>query len=457
LTPDTSLGFRCVRFGRDVLGVELDPWQENFLVRALETREDGALRFRTVLLLVARQNGKSAVCRVLSAWMAATGRARLVVSTAQDLGIARRLWEEVAGAFERNPQLSPLVQFVRRANGQEGIRLTNGSEIIVKATTPDAARGLSVDLLLLDELRTHKDHGPYAALANTTIARPGSLIVGLSNAGDDRSVVLNAMRESAIAQVDAGSELGIFEWSAPDGCALDDVEAICAANPSLGNGRLSLAAIEAARAAAPTPEIFRTENLCQRVESLDTAIGKAGWDQGRDGEPGMLRDRSDLAAVVDVAEDGAHVTLVVAGREGDRVRVEVAGAWASVAEAEAALPDLLGKIRARREGWFPNGPGGALASTMANRRRAVKLSTSEASQACMGFAELVKAGGVLHPGDPLLTAHVLASAKVPVVDGWRFGRRGAHCDAAYAAAGAVHLARLARVRHDWSVLAGDGA
>src|SRR5690606_40695614 len=49
LTPETSLGFECIEFAHDVVGVTLLPWQQEFLKGALELREDGTYRFRTVL------------------------------------------------------------------------------------------------------------------------------------------------------------------------------------------------------------------------------------------------------------------------------------------------------------------------------------------------------------------------------------------------------------------------
>ena len=60
-----------------------------------------------------------------------------------------------------------------------------------------------------------------------------------------------------------------------------------------------------------------------------------------------------------------------------------------------------------------------------------------------GFAAQVSSRQLVHGNDPLLNAHVLWSQKVPNEDGWRFQRRGGEVDAAYAAAGAVHLARIA--------------
>lgn len=76
---------------------------------------------------------------------------------------------------------------------------------------------------------------------------------------------------------------------------------------------------------------------------------------------------------------------------------------------------------------------------------------SETTAVCMGFAEQVAAGKVIHSDDPLINAHVEGAEPLRRGEGWVF-RRGAgtntadadadgHVDAAYAAAGAVHLAR----------------
>jgi phage terminase large subunit-like protein len=59
LTPQTSKGFECIEFAEDILDVTLLPWQKWLLIHALELLEDGTYRFRKVIVLVARQNGKS--------------------------------------------------------------------------------------------------------------------------------------------------------------------------------------------------------------------------------------------------------------------------------------------------------------------------------------------------------------------------------------------------------------
>ena len=51
--------------------------------------------------------------------------------------------------------------------------------------------------------------------------------VAISNAGDDQSALLNQLRQRALASVDdPNTTLAIFEWSAEDGCAVDDWDAI---------------------------------------------------------------------------------------------------------------------------------------------------------------------------------------------------------------------------------------
>ncbi len=72
----------------------------------------------------------------------------------------------------------------------------------------------------------------------------------------------------------------------------------------------------------------------------------------------------------------------------------------------------------------------------------VEITGAAVLEACQGLADLVLARRVVHPGDALLDKHVLATAKLPSGDRWRFTPpRRRPVDAAYAAAGAAHVAR----------------
>jgi hypothetical protein len=61
----------------------------------------------------------------------------------------------------------------------------------------------------------------------------------------------------------------------------------------------------------------------------------------------------------------------------------------------------------------------------------------------MALADLVASRRILHPGDPLLDAHVSGASRYRQGDRWVFARRGGvgHVDAAYATAAAVHAVR----------------
>ena len=85
LTPETSLGFEAIEFCERFLRIELRPWQKFVLIHGLELDPRTVpgrpefdpetpkqrlydYRFRQVLVLVARQNGKTVVMDVLGLW-----------------------------------------------------------------------------------------------------------------------------------------------------------------------------------------------------------------------------------------------------------------------------------------------------------------------------------------------------------------------------------------------------
>jgi hypothetical protein len=83
----------------------------------------------------------------------------------------------------------------------------------------------------------------------------------------------------------------------------------------------------------------------------------------------------------------------------------------------------------KRPGWPPRG-------------MTVETIRGDVPAACMGLAKEIEAGTLAHSADPLITSHVTTSERKAQGDRWVFTRKGAgHCDAAYATAGAVFLAR----------------
>ncbi|HEX6579208.1 MAG TPA: hypothetical protein VF082_12660 [Jiangellaceae bacterium] len=437
LTRETTRGFEVERFADEVLGEPLLPWQSWLVRHALELNPDGTYRYRVILCLVARQSGKTRVLHTVSLWRMYLDRARLVLGAAQSLDIAREAWQACVDSSKAVPELADEVANVRHANGEQCLTLTNGARYRITAATRSAGRGLSVDQLNLDEIREQRDWAAWSALSKTTMARRNGQIWAISNAGDDESVVLNHLRETALS----GRDPSIFlaEWSAPEGCDLDDPQAWAQANPGLGY-TITEQAIRTALATDP-PAVFRTEILCQRVPSLDEAVSLAAWKDCEDTVGSLESVRGRVVCCLDVAPDSAHVSLVAAALLDDgRVRLEVVAAWTSTEAARFELPDLLARVKPRAVAWYPGGPAAALATSL-RAPKAVEIKGSAVAEACQGFADLVAARRVLHPGDPLMTAHVAGAQRLLQGDGWRFVRRGAgHVDCAYAAAGATHVA-----------------
>lgn len=304
LTSDTSLGFEVIDFAREILGVELYPWQCWLLIHALELLADGQYRFRRVIVLVARQQGKTTLASVLASWWLYVDSARhpdrvppmkfKIVGVAQNLDIAREPWAAVKLWCDPKPETAEESDLAIRAlqNATAKVSDTNGKESIVARSrahyeirAAKNARGKPAARVLMDEMREQKEWAAWNAVSQTTKSFWNGMLFGLSNAGDAGAVVLRTQRDAAMADilewesyVEAGiatiedfvngrdTSLALFEWSAPDDCAKDDVDGILQANPSIGYGSMTVqSAIADIR--GMTDAGYRTEVLCQWVTS----------------------------------------------------------------------------------------------------------------------------------------------------------------------------------------------
>ena len=343
LTPETTLGFACIEFAEDVLLIKLHPWQKWLLIHALEIIDlpDGTwrLRFRTVLVLVGRQNGKTTLGCVLSLFFLYCMEAGLVLGTAQDVSNAEDTWAMAVEMAQENELLAEAIKHVWYTNGAKRLQLTGGRDYRVRASNRRAGRGKSADLVLLDELREHQTWDAYSALSKTGMARKNALLWCMSNAGDGTSVVLRHFRMRAhrmlgdpdgivAAAGDAepladtgddsalqGTALGIFEWSAEPNADPTDVRAWAQANPSMGY-TIEESTIRAAQADDPE-DVFKTECLCQWVTStVDPPFPIGAWDAGKDAKSDIAPD-AQLWWGVDMSADRLHAAIAVCGKRAD--------------------------------------------------------------------------------------------------------------------------------------------
>lgn len=471
LTRETTRGFEAIEFA-DMIGQPFLPWQKWLACHALEMTPLGLPRFKIVIVLVARQNGKSSFKRTISLWRLYMDGARCILGTAQDVALAREQMNLAKGAIYTCPDLATEWGGERNVNGDEMFWLADESlpanaprelhpRYVIRATNRKAGRGLSIDELNIDELREQHDWKAWSAVSKTVMARPNAQIWVMSNAGDDESVVLNQLRDAAGVKIGPDGvsvlgeardpSIGLFEWSGPDGCELDDIDAIAQADPGLGY-IIDISAIDSARGTDP-PNVYRTEVLCQKVDQLDGAIDPIAWKACKD--PAGIMPTKGLIAGFDIAPDGAHATLTAATLLTDgRVRVRVVKAWKNAEHARAELQDALTDLKPATVAWYPAGPAAAFApilrpkdlKTVDGRKMSkgveyVELTGLKVSEACQGLADLARARQIAHPDDPLINAHAIGAQRLPSGDGWRFVRRGVgHCDAAYSVAACTHVA-----------------
>jgi len=452
-----------IEFASDVLGMELLPWQKWLAIHALELLPDGTFRFRTVVLLVARQSGKSTFLQILALFFMYVRGAQLVIGTAQNLDIAEEVWQGAVDIAEDVPELAAEIERVNKTNGKKSLELRRGERYKVQATNRRGGRGLSGDLVLMDELREHQSWDAWGAVTKTTLARAHAQVWAASNAGDAASIVLRFLRKIAhvalgdpdglqdaadaapddadVAEELEDDSLGIFEWSAVPGCDLNDLVGIAQANPSLGY-TITERAIGAARRTDPE-WVYRTEVLCQWSDgNLEGPFPPGAW------EAGTVRDGRQIVgkvkACVDVSFDRSRAHVAFAGiNDRGRPQVEVVASRAGI---EWVLPWLQDPKRVDLIEAVTGQTRGAPVSGLLPDLAAAGLPVVDWQGADLGagsgaFYDLVRNNGFDHLPQPVLDVAAATAVTKPSGDGWLWDRRHSPTDIAplVAANGAVWL------------------
>lgn len=339
LTEKTSLGYAAIEYAKTILEMELYPWQEWALIHILEivgdlSKPGWRFRFRTVLVMVSRQNGKTELSKVIASFFLNVLRVEAVFGTSLSMDKAEEVWEAVIAEQEGHEALSRDIQTVARRNGGKKLVLTGLRTYKVGAPTRRAGRGDANDLVMLDEVREHRDWETWSAAVASTNAKPNGMTICFSNAGDPDSIVLRQIRSQAMEKIEGtkandfggkidAESLGLFEWSAPDKAETDDLEALAQANPALGYGRLTERALMSNRETFPESK-FRSECMCQQVETiLPEPFPDGAWLGGQDTES-YIREDSELFWGIDMSQDRKWTVISVCGlREDGNYHIEV--------------------------------------------------------------------------------------------------------------------------------------
>jgi phage terminase large subunit-like protein len=212
----------------EACGQRLDPWQERCLSIGCGERHDGEWAAFEVGVICQRQNGKGGVIEAVCLASLYVWGNRVTIYSAHRGDTARATFRRVRALIENTPDLARRTRPIH--DSDEVITLVGGARLEFRTRSGSGGRGLTCDLLILDEA-LELDADQIAAIVPTMIARPGAQVWYFSTvpASADQHLV------SVRARVKAGdAELAWAEWGAEEGDSSEDPQALRAANPALG-------------------------------------------------------------------------------------------------------------------------------------------------------------------------------------------------------------------------------
>lgn len=406
----------------------LDAWQAWFIDAALERYPDdwpveelrGRLRYREVVLSVARQNGKSEIATVLGFYgMLMHEAAPYVIGLASNKEQADLIYRRVHFTATHHPALAKRF----RSTGTRGItRLDSAGFYTTKPAKADALQGIPVTLCLFDEVHLC-DQDMWSAMTLGTQAKADGIVIGLTTAGDNTSELLKTLYEQGkAAAAGTGSErLGFFLWTATEGARVDDTEAILDANPSIVCGRRSLETVLDAVQRMPQQDAQRYV-LNQFVSSESTWLPMHMWHSAakpQDAPVGPITFTVDRTP----SWEYACVTATVKAADGTyNTRVVWSGRKPNL---EWLLDVCLrlykhNPVRYVMDGYtLPD-----LAKELEKRGMPVKvMRASDVANACQTAYALIASGKVTHNDDQLLREQMPFAVRKNVGEGWRINRQ----------------------------------
>jgi hypothetical protein len=337
ITPETarSRATEILGFARDVMGVELYPWQVRCLhgITALD-ENDNFLR-RVSYLSVARQNGKSLLGAACIGWFLTIeaprrGGSQVAISVAHKLDLAVSMFKYLAPILQEKFGAK-----VSWSYGRNELEL-HGHRWIVRAATPQAGHGYSAAFLYIDEAWDISEDSLDTGLLPTQRAVKNPICIISSTAGTQNSHALLRWRGQGLRQIDAG-EVGpmyFAEWSPP--ATLDPMtpEAWKMANPSLGRGGLTIDVLHA-EAKAPNRSSFLRSSVNIWIASSTSWLENGLFASCATTDP--IPKGGTLS--VETSLDGTRYVGVRAVQDGNRSLVTVAfdvdslaAAWERIAE-----------------------------------------------------------------------------------------------------------------------------
>ena len=289
------------------------PWQEQVALVGGEIDPDTGLpAYREVVVTVPRQSGKTTLTLAWEIQRAiGWGSPQRIAYSAQTGNDARKkLVEDQVPVLKPHKKRLGITRFLS-GMGNEAVEFTNGSRIVLLASSEDSGHGKTLNLAVRDELFADHDDRRAQSIIPAQITVADAQLLSISTAGTDASVPLNRLVEIGRAGVDAGKRSGIayFEWSAPEGADMSDEDLWWSFMPALGHTTTPQAIAMAQD--QMTEGQFRRAFGNLPTASDERLITALVWDAVNG--PDVTLD-GELVFGVDVSDDRSSASIIAVSR-----------------------------------------------------------------------------------------------------------------------------------------------
>jgi hypothetical protein len=370
----------------------------------------------------------------------------LQLASAHRLTTSLETFRQIVGLIETNPRLEKEVKKIRWQHGAEEIELFGNRRFVVKAAN-NAARGLSKpETIHLDELREYKDEDAWSSMRYSMMAAKNPQVWIYSSAGDQHSVILNKLRERALASATTNDPIGWFEWSAePDAPILlpsgeINWDAFAQANPSLG---ITIHPDNLKAVINDPPDIVRTEVLAQWVDTINSAIDAQKWGLCQT-DPIPLDPEAPTWFGLDLSPDRKFAALTATQRlPGEKFNLVLLHTWSNDYSINdlAVANDIAPYVRKYNVQTIAY--SARTAQAVASRLIPAGFSCTNMdgaiyAESCDRWLGAINSHRLQHGGQDELTQQTLSAAKLPYGDGsWIIGRRASRVAVCAAVASAL--------------------
>ena len=297
------------------------------------------------LLVVNRQNFKTFTAESAAIADLFLFDNELVIWTAHLFDTTQESFRHIHAIVDNYDHLRRRVKKITTGNGDEGIELVSGARMKFRARSSTGGRGLTGDVLYLDEAFAVVA-AMIGALMPTLSSVPNPKIRYLSSPGLATSEVLRDLRDRGRSgdgdRSKGDPSLSYAEWGdrnahngcasddcdhhrTREGCALDDLDRIRNANPAMRRGRITEKFVRAERRSMPAAEYARERAGWWDEPKGEAAISSGVWEAGLD-EESQIEEIDEAEFAIDVSPLSSSAAIGVAGLTGDEaVHVELTG------------------------------------------------------------------------------------------------------------------------------------